>query len=188
MKKLLVLFCMIAGLSVTLHAQEPVEGELILVPAGGDSVYYEEAALVDSIPVFNLSDVAMFSTDTLPTPQYMTMLLVEEGVITPEQIQQAHEINKNYDRKIKVLTNNPRVSKDELDKAAKEQDDAYKAVLSDDQQQAYEGVRPRFQQQNWRYNWMMNNCGSLNGWNCDEYENAPEWMPGPGERPGWMRR
>lgn len=130
-----------------------------------------------------------FANDTLPTPEYMTMVLYESGVITPEQIPQAYRINKDYDQKVKKLTQNPKVSRKELQSAADEQNQAYKAILSDDQQRAYEGQRQRFQQRNWGYNWNQNNNGSNYHRNGNRW---PEWMPmyqygrGPGEYPAYQ--
>ncbi|MDO5571454.1 MAG: hypothetical protein Q4F97_08330 [Bacteroidales bacterium] len=142
----------------------------------------------EEIEIIPLEEV-VFVTDSLPTAEYMTFLLLEEGVIDSTQVVAAHKINKTYDQKIKTLTKNPQVSKEELQKAVDSQNDSYKATLSDQQVRAYQQVAPRFQQRNWRYNYLMNNCWTPNGWDCgtERPNEWPEWMPMYGEEgPGWM--
>ena len=127
----------------------------------GSSFAFGQNLLNDSpLIMANPTSAERFAKDTLPTPEYMTILLLEEGVITPEQVHQAYQLNKDYDAKIKHLTKNPKVSRKELQTAADQQDSDFTAILDDDQQQAYQSVKHRFQQRNWGYNWSHNNQGA----------------------------
>ncbi len=139
----------------------------------------------------NLPEVQpLFAPDTVPTPQYMTMVLLHSGAINENQVLKAHAINTAYDQRVKALTQNKDVTESELQKAADEQDNAYKAILSDYQERAYQNARQHFQRQNWGYNWMMNNCWSPRGWTCSPEDSQwPEWMPMyENGGPGWMMR
>jgi hypothetical protein len=175
MKKFLLILWLIIGASGIAFAQvEENENKPVT-----------EQEEVEIIPI----QETIFITDSLPTAVFMTFLLLEEGVIDSTQVNTAHKINKEYDQRVKILTKDPQVSKAELQKAVDSQNNAFKATLSDKQVEAYQKVAPRFQERNWRYNYLMNNCWTPEGWDCgtDRPNEWPEWMPMYGEEgPGWM--
>lgn len=104
------------------------------------AVFDEE--VLDSVPWYVSYDVILpFSADSVPTPEWMTIQLVEVGAIDSIQAHQVNKINTNYVRRVKDLAAKKNVSSSVLQSVADAHDDEIKAVLSDEQVPAYEQVK-----------------------------------------------
>ena len=104
-----------------------------------------------------------------------TVGMLENGVITPDQVSQSNQINKEYDRRIKNLTKNKQVSQAELQRESDWQNEQYQNMYNNnDNYNRYRQYNDGWQRRNWNYNWNMNNC----------YQNG-EWCCGDDDRPSW---
>ncbi|MEG2180568.1 MAG: hypothetical protein RRZ66_08415 [Bacteroidales bacterium] len=110
-----------------------------------------EETTIDSIPLFTGADMGMLLTDTVPTPEWMTVQMVAVGAVEPIQTPQVNQINTKFVRRVKDLAAKKQVSSGAMKGAAAAHDDELKAVLSDQQVQAYQGVKDKIHKRTWHH-------------------------------------
>ena len=137
--------------------------------------------IIPEQPIVNVAQQAQnnqqnsFSAENAPTANNQTVGMLENGVITPDQVSQSNQINKEYDRRIKNLTKNKQVSQAELQRESDWQNEQYQNMYNNnDNYNRYRQYNDGWQRRNWNYNWNMNNC----------YQNG-EWCCGDDDRPSW---
>lgn len=156
MKKWMIMGGMLLTFSCWAFAQQPVtspqvppteEDPLDSVPA----VVVVEDVEIDSVPLFTGADMGMLLTDTVPTPEWMTLQMVEVGAVEPAQTTEVNKINTRFVRRVKALADKKPVSSLAMKGAAAAHDDELKAVLSDQQVQAYQGVKDKIHKRAWHH-------------------------------------
>ncbi|MEG1585822.1 MAG: hypothetical protein RR346_02985 [Bacteroidales bacterium] len=120
---------------------------------------------IDSVPLFTGSDMGMLLTDTVPTPEWMTMQMVAVGAVEPIQTTVVNKINTRFVHRVKDLASKKTVSANAMRGAAAAHDDELKAVLSDQQVKAYQGTKDKIHKRAWyHYCWM---CRDMMGGGYD---------------------
>lgn len=164
MKKWMFLGILLFAVASIMSAQQTVKTKSATSSQTPDSVpmiiVIEEEAL-DSVPMFTGNDMGMLLTDTVPTPEWMTVQMVEVGAVEPSQIPQVNKINTKFVRRVKDLAAKKNVSPMAMKGAAAAHDDELKAVLSDQQVQAYQGVKDKIHKRVWHHHCHM--CHEMMG-------------------------
>lgn len=152
MKKWMILGALLIASVSYSWAQQPVSSSAGAVkPDTVPVAIVVEETTFDSVPLFTGEDMGMLLTDTVPTPQWMTVQMVSVGAIDAVQVPQVNKINTQFVRRVKDLAAKKTVSASAMRGVAAAHDDALKAVLSNQQVQAYQGVKDKIHKRAWHH-------------------------------------